>query len=79
MVANVSYFELKYVQKLIDVQSRFFFEFSNSSPSNTFPNLNLATWQSPFRLRFANQQYMPVFLANDSSSDFHFLIHETCH
>lgn len=56
-------FILKNVQKLLNVQSRFFFKFPSSSPSDSLAEFYLTARRSPFRLQFANEQYMPVFFA----------------
>lgn len=77
MVVGVACFELKNVQKLIHRQPRFLLELSTSSLNNGFATFDLAARQSPPRLGFANEQDASVFLANDCSSDFHFLIRKT--
>lgn len=79
MVACVACIELKNVQELINAQPGFFLEFSSGSSSDSFASFYLATRQNPFRLRFSNEQDMPISLAYDGSSDFHLLTRKVCH
>ncbi|VVO75683.1 hypothetical protein PS854_01532 [Pseudomonas fluorescens] len=64
-------FKLKHVQKLFSVESRFFLEFSSRSSNNSFAKLYFTARQRPFRRRLANQQNLPLSLANDSGPNLH--------